>query len=137
MGRHDAATTGIRRRGSKWYAYVRVHQILYTKTFDRSTSRAVIQQWRQRQRDIAPVPTLQKDNETRLMNDFTPIFKALSDATQELIASHAHLVAIGQALTDATAATQHARDEGEDVKVTVHRLEALVQELLDRRHDKP
>ena len=76
------------------------------------------------------------------MNDFTPIFKALSDATQELIAtnqaliaSNQHLTAISRALTDATTATQHARDEGEDVKVTVQRLETLVQELVRRQND--
>ena len=71
------------------------------------------------------------------MNDFTPIFKALSDAAQELIATNQHLIAIGQALTAATTASQHARDESEDVKVTVQRLETLIQELIGRRPDAP
>ena len=40
---------GIRRRGQKWYAFVRVHGHLYTKTFDLTTPIGTMQDWRDQQ----------------------------------------------------------------------------------------
>jgi hypothetical protein len=53
MARHDLLTTGIRRRQKGWKAYVRVNGHLYTKQFPRSATRAEMQAWRRRQREIA------------------------------------------------------------------------------------
>jgi predicted nucleic acid-binding Zn-ribbon protein len=74
-----------------------------------------------------------------MADDYTPIFAALHQATQasisanaQLIATNAQLAALAQALTTATDATRHARDEHADVRETVDRLETLVTDLQHR-----
>lgn len=82
-----------------------------------------------------------------MKDDFKAIHQALLDATQNLIASqgrlveanvalvetNARMIALGEALTRATTATGEARDEHEDLRETVARLEALINELLRRQ----
>jgi len=77
-----------------------------------------------------------------MRDDYQAIFTALHQATQasiaanaQLIATNAQLAAIGQALGAATEATRHARDEHEDMRETIQRLEALVTDL-QRRLDQ-
>jgi hypothetical protein len=76
-----------------------------------------------------------------MRDDYGAIFAALQQATQatiaanaQLIGTNAQLAAIAQALSTATVATQAARDEHEDLRETVTRLETLVEELI-RRHN--
>lgn len=42
--------TGIRRKRGKWQAFVRVNQVLYTKTFDITTPVVEMRAWRETQR---------------------------------------------------------------------------------------
>jgi hypothetical protein len=67
------------------------------------------------------------------------LFEGLRDASVHLQASNEHLVAASREMVNAfgalqrvTAAALHARDEQEDLRESVRRLEALVQELLNR-----
>jgi hypothetical protein len=68
-----------------------------------------------------------------MTDEFRRIQQALRDTTHGLIAAAAgwvamnnHLIAIGQALTRATTAASEARDEHEDLRETVRRIEGLV-----------
>lgn len=61
---------------------------------------------------------------------------SLVQANQKLIAATQTLTLAGESITRTTEAALHARDEHEDVRVSVARLEKLVRELLDRDHGK-
>ncbi|HKA39847.1 MAG TPA: hypothetical protein VKD25_08760, partial [Burkholderiales bacterium] len=72
-------------------------------------------------------------------DDYQAIFAALHQAAHatiaanaQLIATNAQLAALAQFLTSATEATRAARDEHEDMRETVRRLEALITELQRR-----
>jgi hypothetical protein len=69
---------GIRRRGKKWWAFVRVHGHLYTKTFD-LTDLDAARQWRQRQRDIVPAPTLRTGQKALTQREHDHFLSILTD----------------------------------------------------------
>jgi hypothetical protein len=72
---------------------------------------------------------------------FRDAIGGLRDAAQHLIAAHNAIVLVssavqeaGSALVRTTEAMLHAKDEHEDLRESVHRLEGLVEEILRRQN---
>jgi hypothetical protein len=63
---------------------------------------------------------------------FRDQLEGLKKASEHLIAAHQELASAGTALVQVVDAALHAKDEHEDLRVTVNRLEQLVLELRDR-----
>jgi predicted nucleic acid-binding Zn-ribbon protein len=63
---------------------------------------------------------------------FRPAFADLREAALHLVAASHEVQLAGAALVRATDAVLAAKEEHEDLRETVHRLESLVLELRDR-----
>jgi uncharacterized sporulation protein YeaH/YhbH (DUF444 family) len=65
---------------------------------------------------------------------FRTQFEELKKAAQHLMQASTEVHAAGQSVVKVTEAALHAMGEHEDLRETIHRLEALVEDLLRRQN---
>jgi hypothetical protein len=64
-----------------------------------------------------------------MADSFRPVWEGLKEAAQHLVAANGEIQLAGAAIVRVTESALQAKDEHEDLRETVHRLEGLVIQL--------